>query len=307
MLAQQSKFSDLFFDVSKMSNEEKEEMTKSFSLALHGEVSDLISSINFKSHMQQKKSPDKEKILYESVDVFRYLLGIMNIWGIESKDFVSAFKDKDLFLHKRKNDELKKWNGEPVLIVDIDDVIGNFRKSFFNWLQTKYDITISEDHPEYYASTPIKEKGLNPETIFKEFTSDRGMRTLSIVDGMIEVLQKAKDMGYWIQLLTARPEKNLVCLYDTYFWLETMQIPHDSIAFSGEKYIWIVQSKFYGHVAACIDDSAKHSAEYAMHGLVVFSPSLSYNKILGETKNVTLYNTANELLILITSLKENVK
>jgi len=296
MLARQKAFSDLFFDASKFDDAKREELTKSFALALHGEVSDLVSSINFKEHHANRKTPDREKILYESIDVLRYLLAIMNTWNYDPDEVESAFKDKDVFLHLRHQSETAVWDGRPVLIVDVDDVIAEFRKCFFAWLLDKHGIEISTNYPEYYASTPLKEKGINPENVFKEFISDREMRYLHVIPGVIEVLRAARQMGYWVQLLTARPDQNLICLYDTYHWLHENNIPFDGVSFSVEKYKWIVQSKFYGHVAACIDDSSKHASEYSMHGLLVFSPRLEYNTSLNGLKNVTMYETTDQLL-----------
>lgn len=307
MLKRQREFSNLFFDAGQFDDAKREEMTKSFALALHGEVSALVSSINFKDHHANRKTPDREKILYESIDVLRYLLAIMNTWGYNPDEIDDAFNDKDTFLHMRHKSETAKWDGRPVLIVDVDDVIAHFRKDYFEWLNQTYGIEIAQDYPEYYASTPLKDRGINPESTFKDFISARRLRNIEPIDDTINVLCEAQKMGYWIQLLTARPDQNLICLYDTYHWISQMHIPFDGIAFSGEKYRWVVQSPFYGHVAACIDDSPKHAAEYATHGLLVFSPELSYNTSLKDVKNVVHYNNAAQLLTELTTIIEDIK
>ena len=307
LLKRQKEFSDFFYDSSTFSDTQREEMTKSFALAIHAEVGDLVSSINFKDHHANRKTPDREKILYESIDVFRYLLAIMNVWGYTPDEVKTAFNDKDVFLHLRHKSETAAWDGRPVLIVDVDDVIAEFRKCFFEWLRGAHGIDIPDDYPEYYASTPLKEKGLNPETVFKDFISDREMRELSVIPGIIDVLDEARKMGYWVHLLTARPDQNLICLYDTYHWLNENNIPFDGISFSVEKYKWIVQSKFYGHVAACIDDSAKHASEYSMHGLLVFSPRVEYNTSLNGLKGVSFYDTPKQLLKQLTDLYKETK
>ena len=307
LLKRQKEFSDLFFDSSTFTDVQKEEMTKSFALSIHAEVGELVSSINFKEHHANRKTPDREKILYESIDVLRYLLAIMNVWGYSPDEVKSAFNDKDVFLHLRHKSETSEWDGRPVLIVDVDDVIAEFRKCFFEWLRNAHGVDIPDEYPEYYASTPLKEKGINPESVFKDFISDREMRELSVIPGIVDTLQKAREMGYWVQLLTARPDQNLICLYDTYHWLNENQIPFDGVSFSVEKYKWIVQSKFYGHVAACIDDSAKHASEYSMHGLLVFSPRVEYNTSLNGLKGVSFYDTPEQLSEKLTKLYEDIK
>jgi len=307
LLKRQKEFSDFFYNSATFDDAKREEMTKSFALAIHAEVGDLVSSINFKEHHANRKTPDREKILYESIDVFRYLLAIMNVWGFTADEVKTAFNDKDVFLHLRHKSETAEWDGRPVLIVDVDDVIAEFRKCFFEWLRNTHNIDIPDDYPEYYASTPLKEKGINPETVFKDFISDREMRELSVIPGIVKVLNQARELGFWVQLLTARPDQNLICLYDTYHWLNENQIPFDGVSFSVEKYKWIVQSKFYGHVAACIDDSAKHASEYSMHGLLVFSPRVEYNTSLNGFKGVSFYDTPEQLSEKLTKLYEDIK
>lgn len=306
ILQRQKEFSDLFYDGSKFDDVKREEMTKSFALALHAEVADLVSSINFKDHHANRRTPDREKILYESIDVMRYLLAIMNVWGYEADEVETAFNDKDTFLHMRHRVENAKWDGRPVLIVDVDDVIAHFRKDYFEWLRDSHNIDIPLDYPEYYASSPLKERGINPEASFKDFISERRLRKIEPIEGVRAVLKAAQEMGFWVQLLTARPDQNLICLYDTYHWISEMRVPFDGLAFSGEKYRWIVQSQFYGHVAACIDDSPKHAAEYANHGLLVLSPELSYNASLAGVDGVTRYEDPDQLLLQLIRIKEEI-
>ena len=152
----------------------------------------------------------------------------------------------------------------------------------------------------------MKERGINPEASFKDFISERRLRVIEPIEGVRAVLKAAQDMGFWVQLLTARPDQNLICLYDTYHWISEMHVPFDGLAFSGEKYRWIVQSQFYGHVAACIDDSPKHAAEYANHGLVVLSPALSYNASLAGTSGVIRYEDPDQLLAHLNQIHEEI-
>ena len=123
----QKDFNNNFFNLQKLEKSEKEEITKSFCLAVHAEVSELVSSLNYKQHKDEDKEIKIEKILFESVDVLRYVLAILNLWNISSEDFVSAFSDKDNYLNMSLDQSKKKWEGQPVLIVDLDDVLIHFR------------------------------------------------------------------------------------------------------------------------------------------------------------------------------------
>lgn len=295
ILEKQRAFSDIFFDSSKFSDQEREQMTKSFALELHSEVSDLVSSINFKDHHQDKKMPDRTKILYESVDVMRYLMAIMNVWEISSDDFRAAFDDKDTYLHFRHALSQKKWDGRPVAILDMDDVLAEFRRAFFGWLSDARGVEISFDCPEYYAASAIHDVGHNTEQLFRDFIAERQLRNIPMTPGAADFTHDLKSRGYWVQILTARPADNPLCLFDTARWLQDSGIYFDDIAFSGEKFRWIIQSQFSGHVSFCVDDSPKHAAEFASHGLRTFSPILPYNTALSRQQGVTLVENLGQI------------
>jgi len=291
MFSRQSKFSSYFFDKDEMSDREKEEMTKSFSLALHAEATGLASSVNFKDHRLIKHDIDKEKILYKSIDAFRYLLATLNMWDFSSDDFIKAFWDKDLYLHERHKMEKNTWKDQPVLIVDMDDVLNEFRSSFTLWLRNNRGISVDPDSTEYYSTKEVKEAGFLPEKVFQDFIIDRGLRRVEKNNKMINVINRLYDEGFWIQILTARPKENLTCLHDTFFWAKEFGLKFHSLDFSPEKFRWLVQKDFYDKdmVVCAIDDSAKHASEYAKHGISVLSPETSYNKELKNVLNVTMY------------------
>jgi hypothetical protein len=296
ILKRQREFSDLFFDSSLFSDTDREQMTKSFALSLHSEVADLVSSINFKDHYQDRKMPDRTKILYESVDIVRYLMAIMNVWDITQEEFSDAFDDKDSYLHFRHSLSQKSWDGRPVAIIDMDDVLAEFRFAFFGWLSRTRGVSISYDCPEYYAASAVQDLGHNTEQLFKDFIAERQIRNIPIVQDAAYFMQSLRDMGYWVQILTARPADNPLCLFDTSRWLQMNDVYFDDVAFSGEKFRWIIQSKFAGHVALCVDDSPKHAAEFASHGLKTFSPRQPYNSVLLKQEGVIMVENLSQII-----------
>jgi len=284
-LRRQKKYSDLFFDPKNLTIKEREELMKTFALSLHSEISDLVSAVNFKSHRMIDNPVDQNKILYKSVDAFRYILAVLNLWEITSDVFVEACEDKDLFLHRRHLMSERSCKGRSVVIFDIDDVIAEFRMSFNMWLEVKYNIKTNPHDKQYYSASEFKNAEIETETAFDTFILEDGFRNLPINSTAVEAMRMCKAAGYWIQLLTARPRDNLKCFYDTHRWLHEMSIPYDSIDFSPEKFLWLTGQEFYakGNVVCAIDDSTKHASEYAAHGIPVIVPVKSYNE---DTKNV---------------------
>jgi uncharacterized HAD superfamily protein len=266
-----------------MSLKDKEEMTKTFCLSLHAEVSQLIDSVHYKQHLERSQAPNRDKILFEAVDSFRYIIAILNLWDVTPEEFGKAFFSKDVFLNKREELNTKKRRkNQPVIICDVDDVIAEFRITYAKYVKSEFNVSIDPQSTEYYNINPIASAGLDPENVFVSFVSSGGFANLPVCNGMISVLQEFQKRGYWIQLLTARPKDNARCVYDTYSWLVKHSIPFDSIDFSTEKYIWISDKDYYNtNLLICaLDDSLKHASEYAQHGVPVIIPEKSYNSII---------------------------
>ena len=73
------------------------------------------------------------------------------------------------------------------------------------------------------------------------------------------------------------------------------------VDFSAEKYRWLTKSEYFdsGQIVCAIDDSAKHSAEYAKHGISTLSPVTSYNRELEDVDGVMMYYGSSQLRVLI--------
>ena len=307
-MKQQKSFSDLFFNSDNMSDKEREEITKTFVLSLHAEVAELSSAVNIKDHRTSTHPVDLNKILYKSVDVFRYTLALLNLWGIDPETFVSACNDKDLFLHMRHQQSTVQRGNRPVVIFDVDDVIAEFRTTFNNWLTEEHGVETNPESTEYYNTVGLMNVGIEPEAVFREFITKGGFRDIPINSTIVDAMNMLMEEGYWIHLLTARPSDNLKCFYDTFGWLDEMNIPHHEVDFSGEKFRWLADRDFFnkGELVCAIDDSSKHAAEYAKHGVRVIVPYKSYNKEIHGRDNITSLDfdscTAKDLFDLVETI-----
>lgn len=275
----QKQFSDIFFNSDSLSDKQKEEMLKTFALAMHSEVTGIVEGVNYKDHRATKKAVDVQKILYKSVDAYRYILAILNLWGISSTTFETALAQKDDFLHYRHKLSQKKWDGQPVVLFDMDDVLAEFRKSFCGWVTSTTGHFLDPDSKEYYNTDVLKKAGLNNETLFKSFIDSHGFLLLERNEAYSGLLRHLKSLGFWVQIVTARPETNLTAFYDTYSWLARHGIDADGVAFTSEKFVFLTDQPYYssGRYFA-VDDSPKHAAEYAKHGVGVVVPEKTYNQ-----------------------------
>lgn len=274
-------------------SEDLDNFTKTLSLALHKEVSDLVSATNYRSHTDDSMVPDADKILFESVDVIRYAVAIMNAWSITPEKFQKAWILKDKYLSLSRKIEGNTWKGEKVAIVDMDDVLCEFRVGFSNWLNKNYSVITDVESKEYYFINALEKAGINPEGIFLKFVSEDGFSSLKPASGAIDFIKSLQEKGYFIHILTARPGDNLRCLYNTLDWLDSNNVCFDKVSFSSEKLRWCMQSEYWssGAIEFAIDDSPKHAAEYAKHDIRVLLPRKTYNTEVQSLSNVIVYDS----------------
>ena len=305
----QKKFHEkIYGEIELLKAEEKEDITKTLLLALHQKASSLAETIHYKDHHNRHADPDINNLTYESVDAVRYAIAIMNTWGITPERFFEAYKEKDAYLELEHKLNQRKWEGQPVIIVDMDDVVVDFRLNFSKWLKKNFNVDADVDSKEYYFIDALTKTGLNPEGAFIDFLNQGGFQQLTIEKDMWGVLKTLSERGYWLHVLTARPEENLRGKYDTYTWINEHKLPIDRISFSSEKFRWCANSKYYdsNSIVCAIDDSPKHATEYAKHGLPCLSPLKPYNESLSHQSGVFHYKKPQEIISLIENLKAHI-
>jgi 5'(3')-deoxyribonucleotidase len=289
----QKEYNDDVFE-KKLKNGSKEEkliVTNEIALKAHRSLSELLEEAS-------REKCDQTNLAFASVDALRYIMSILNVWDINSSDIESAYKIKDAQLSVQLDMSKKVWQNQPVIIVDIDDVLAEFRGTFADFLVSEFGINADPESKQYYFVDEVSEEGFNPEAVFQSFVEKGMFRNLPVIDDAVKFLNGLKKKGYWIHLLTARPKENKKIFYDTFFWLKEHDIPFDDIDFSPEKFRWCAQSKYYdkGGIYYAIDDSPKHAIEYAKHGIRVKVPVKSYNTDITNSENIEHYNNLKELM-----------
>lgn len=287
-LQEQRRFSDKFFDTKNLSNQQKQEMLKTFVLSLHSEATGIVDAVNYKDHRGLQHPIDVQKILYKSVDAYRYVLAILNLWDIDVNVFTSALEQKDDYLHFRhKLSSRRLMPNQKVVLFDLDDVVAEFRASFCEYASRRIGTFVDPNSDEYYNLRTFKQQGADADEVFKSFIDTHGFLGLGINKTYARLLGEFKAEGRWVQIVTARPADNLTCFYDTYSWLARFGFDVDGVTFTPEKFRWLSEQPFYGkNEVIAVDDSAKHAAEYAKHGVPVIVPQQPYNAEVAGLNNI---------------------
>ena len=201
-------------------------------------------------------------------------------------------------IQKIKLKKSSKWNGQPVAIVDMDDVLVKFRDGFSEWIQKKHNVKPNVLSKEYYFIEDLKSNEIDPESVFLEFISDNGFLSLEPIEDSIELMSLLRAEGYWIQILTARPGDNQVCVCDTFKWLQKNNIDFDAVSFSSNKLEWCKSSDYNAtnSIVFAIDDSPKHAKRYALNGFTCHVPRKTYNTQVWDLENILTYQSLKELI-----------
>lgn len=89
----QTRFNKNFIEFNKLSFEKKQKLTEKWILYVMSELDELLKETNWKLHKPMKEIK-REKIVEEWVDIFKFVLGIADIWGITNTEVYKAFMDK---------------------------------------------------------------------------------------------------------------------------------------------------------------------------------------------------------------------
>ena len=81
-------------NLDKLSEPERENLTKEYSLALIREVAELLDQINSKFWKKTRKPIDIEEVKYEIIDIQHFLNSLYLIWGMERDDVLKHFLAK---------------------------------------------------------------------------------------------------------------------------------------------------------------------------------------------------------------------
>jgi len=294
MLTRQRTFSDLFYDSNVLTEAERIEKHKTLCLAMHSELSQLADSVHYREHRPGVSPTREQNILFETIDIYRYCLSVLNLWGFSAEEAVSAFESRDAHLHSRAQKNIGCWDGRPMVVVDVDDVLARFRQNFYSWVNERYDVLLDPMSESYYFGQTVG--GKSGDQILSEFINEGNLRTLDVCENVRLGLKRLRAAGYWIHILTARPVEELKCLYETHDWLTNHVREFDSAAFHSEKYLWLAATRPYleGKVVCAIDDSPKHAAEFAQHGVKTLLPKFTYNKSVWENNNIVPFDWEND-------------
>ncbi|NCC70307.1 hypothetical protein EOM09_01880 [bacterium] len=277
---------------------DKQSLTKEFILHLISESDEVLREINWKFHRGNKKKINKDKLLEELIDVFKYNLSIMQFWDISPSEFYQKFLDKSEIVEQRfiQEKKINLLDDKKILCIDIDGIIADYPRSFINFIESKINKKVIINFTEYKLYDIIqKATGLSKKKIEKlkhEYRVTGYKRNISLIkDAKKYINLLAKE--YTIVLLSARPyEKYPRIFSDTIFWLKKNRIKYNAILWDVKKEERML--KELPHTLYMIEDCGENAIKIAINKKKVILLNKDYNQNF-KHKNIIRVNTWKEI------------
>ena len=305
MLDEQRKHNEHFVNFEGLTDIEREQFTKDYVLLAIDELIELLRCTDYKRHRIQKVEKDVSNVLEESIDVFKYILSICLIWGIEETAFLEMFDAKSKVVEDRyRQEQIELTEKTKLICVDLDGVVSDWAAGIYNWYWGglyEYYQDGHAHHDSYDIGSILGVDKITAEKVKLNFMTGGGFRDLPLINGAKEGMKELRAMKFKLALITARPYLEHRRVYaDTIYWLEGYDIPYDFIFWGKDKADIIFRELAPIHPIYFIEDRDKHAIELSNERIEVILLDWPYNRHIGENiPHITRVKNWTEIVNLV--------
>ncbi len=85
-----------------LSHDELTDLSKQYILSMHKELSEVLDNVDgWKMHRPSSGEHNRPQIVEESIDIQKYLIGFLLLWGVSPGEFFEAFMAKSKVVAER--------------------------------------------------------------------------------------------------------------------------------------------------------------------------------------------------------------
>ena len=298
----QRAFNDKLVDHEKVANdnEEFQKWNNFYHLALMREVGEVLDTVNWKIHRNEKKDLIRSNTLEEMVDVLKYWMSLVQLHGFTYEEIYEEYFRKSAVVEQRHKQELQDIidSNDKIVGVDIDGVLADYPRSFVEFINQELGTNHNPDEVKNYDI--YEELGIDTELGVKlkdKYRQSGQKRYIPVIDGAKEMLEGLREDGYKIVILTARPYKKYNRIFpDTMEWLKKNGLVFDAIIFDEEKEERLLKEFGTNRVEFFIDDVVKNANAISNLGGKCLLVDRPYNQGADLKKNVTRVGSIKEVL-----------
>jgi len=258
--AKQAEQQALWYKVNQLTDDDRGRLVKDLLLGLHEEAGELQRAAD-KSRYHLLTTArlvlNRDKVVEEAVDVLKYVISILQVFGVGACEFCERFGWKTSLVEERWRAECVEMGRETlVFVTDLDGCLADFHAH----PESRWFLQRLPDG-DLKAAVEIAErkKTLYQSGFFHE---------LKPILGASEALSQIRSMGVRVVILTARPARDFPALYTTTTaWLRENAMAHDLLLFSTDKWGTLEKRIAPARVLAAVDDMPREVWELARHGV----------------------------------------
>ena len=285
-------------DIFNMLREDKIKWSKEYILAAINELCEALNELKWKTHRKFEKQDNIDNFNEECIDVFKFLLNLAIMNGVNESDFYKKFIDKSEIVQLRYEQEkelslLKIDPNAKIAIVDIDGCLNNYPYHFLDFAN---DITRNS----YLSVSDFKESDISSYNKAKLKYRVSGEERNNVLNNDTHAfLHDLKIKGYTIVLLSARPYEKIKRLYsDTVHWLNSNDLPYDYLVFNKNKDQYIIDNLKGCNVVFCVDDDINNAQNLSYHfqTYLITNPGLySFKSYENISKKISVLNSLKDI------------
>lgn len=254
---------------------ERAVQTKEFVLSAFSELDEVLRKIEFKIHRRTGVRENRQAVLEELTDVWKYLLSLYQVWGVDPDEFVKNYWRKSMVVRQRYSEEFIHEVTTKTAIVDIDNVLCDYVDGFLCWIAQNYrDLrpTVERiDRNQYLTCHSLMIDEQRWQEIKHHFRTSGAKARLPLMDGAQEFMHALKAYEFKIVLLTSRPIDEYPNIYaDTLEWLSVHGLPYDHVWWAKDKHEKILAAGIRPLVRFAVDDELRFCERLAGIGIPTF-------------------------------------
>lgn len=285
--------------------EEWQALFNKFVLAMHEETTELLKCTNYKDHREEQILFRRSNAILEIVDVFKYLFSIAALLNIKPEEFYQFEEEKSHVVYQRWNQKKILNQKSPVVMVDIDGVLADYPKSFYNYVNEQLGTTFNPEDQKSYDL--CREFGISRklyEELKAKYRETGYKRNIPTIKGSIQALTMLRVRGYKVVLFTARPVHEFSRIeLDTLYWLRSNNYRFDGIIYAENKHEQLANFYRNNKVDFFFEDNESNAGYLAGDGIKVILFDKPYHKGITH-ENITRIKNWDEAREVIEQWKE---
>jgi hypothetical protein len=288
---QQEQYNKIIRDIEGI--QDPEYWTEKFLLGMTSQVDEVLREIKWKKHRNEKnKHIIKQNILDELADMNKFLISMCQIWGFTSEDLTNATYEKGKILEfKHKMEFQPPLVGRNIIITDIDQTLGDYKKTFLQWIGGATLRTIAESDEQLLMDEDMEMIYPDYYKLKEQFEEEGGYRNVIPYDDAIELLRYQNTIGTYIIATTARPSQRYHRIFrDTLYWFEKLGISIDELHMMADGRVLLAYELSKMNNVILLEDDPNIIIRASKSGIKTHVRHHPYNSHLADLPNVTIYS-----------------